>query len=361
MSFNRRTALLSAGLGTLAAARLASGEEKHTSAELVAAESLLDVRYSDEERRQMLAAFDDQLELVRKARSFKADFDRAPAMVFDPRLPAWRPRRQRKTLRWSRPRSSLPKSDEDIAFASVPELSRWIRTRKITSERLTDIYLERLRRLGKPLECVVTIMEDEARMAAQRADKEARKGRFRSPLHGIPWGAKDLFDTRGVSTTWGANPYKDRVPDRNAAVVDRLDAAGAVLVAKLTLGALAYGDVWYGGLTRNPFNLEEGSSGSSAGSASAVVAGLCGFTLGTETLGSIVSPSMRCGATGLRPTFGRVSRHGAMPLCWSLDKIGPICRTVEGAAMVLSSVHGADARDPSAISAPFAFDRRRGL
>jgi len=218
------------------------------------------------------------------------------------------------------------------------------------------MYLDRLKRHGPTLECVVTLTEERALRQARRADQEMAMGRYRGPLHGIPWGAKDLLAVRGYPTTWGARPYEDQVIESDAEVVSRLDQAGAVLVAKLTLGALAMGDVWFGGRTRNPWNLEQGSSGSSAGSAAATAAGLVGFSIGSETLGSIVSPSTRCGATGLRPTFGRVSRAGAMALSWSMDKLGPICRTVEDCALVLEAIHGADGVDPTARTVPFNWD-----
>ncbi|MBM3140681.1 MAG: amidase, partial [Chloroflexi bacterium] len=257
-------------------------------------------------------------------------------------------------------------SDDAIAYAPVAWLSRWIERGALSSERLTRIYLERLERLGPRLECVVTLMRDPALRAARRADRAIARGGYRGALHGIPWGAKDLLDTRGVPTTWGAEPYRERVPERDAEVVRRLEAAGAVLVAKLTLGALANGDVWFGGQTRNPFALATGSSGSSAGSASATAAGLVGFAIGSETLGSIVSPSATCGTVGLRPTFGRVSRAGAMPLAWSMDKLGPITRTVEDAALVLGAIAGPEPpREPhpdlSVIDAPLDCDCRRGV
>jgi Asp-tRNA(Asn)/Glu-tRNA(Gln) amidotransferase A subunit family amidase len=218
------------------------------------------------------------------------------------------------------------------------------------------MYLGRLKKYGPKLECVITLTEDLALEQARRADAEIAAGGYKGPLHGIPWGAKDLLAVPGYKTTWGAMPYKDQVIDESATVVKRLEEAGAVLIAKLTLGALAWGDVWYDGRTRNPWDYEQGSSGSSAGSASATVAGLVGFAIGTETLGSIVSPSTRCGTTGLRPTFGRVSRHGAMALSWSMDKIGPLCRSVEDCALVFDAIHGPDGRDLSVVDAPFNWD-----
>ena len=252
--------------------------------------------------------------------------------------------------------SPLPATDEEIAFSSVTQLSAWLRRKQLSSERLTRIYLSRLERFGPRLFCVARLTPELALSQARAADAELAAGRWRGPLHGIPYGAKDLFDTAGIETSWGAEPYRGRVPEQDATVISKLREAGAVLLGKFTLGALAYGDLWDGGRTRNPWYLDEGSSGSSAGSASAVAAGLAGFALGTETLGSIVSPSMRCGTTGLRPTFGRVSRGGAMALCWSMDKVGPITRTVEDALWVLHAIHGADPRDRDAVSRPLSFD-----
>ena len=257
---------------------------------------------------------------------------------------------------------SRPADLEDLAFASVGELAELIRTRKITSLELTTMYLERLKRFGPKLECVVTLTESLAVAQAARADAEIARGRYRGPLHGIPYGAKDLLAQKDYPTTWGAMPYKDQVLPYDAAVVQKLEEAGAVLVAKLTLGALAWGDVWFGGTTKNPWNLEQGSSGSSAGSASATAAGLVAFSIGSETWGSIVSPSTRCGTTGLRPTFGRVSRAGAMALSWSMDKLGPICRSVEDCALVLAAIHGRDPADPSTVDGvPFSYDPAASL
>ncbi len=284
-----------------------------------------------------------------------------PALGFDPLLPGRSVPGPRTGADRTAPEDALPEVArpgrfEDVAFWSVPALASLLRSGQATSVELTELYLERLERLGPSLECVVTTTPDRALEAARRADEELAAGRWRGPLHGIPWGAKDLLSARGYPTTWGARPYSEQVIDRNAAVVRRLDEAGAVLVAKLTLGALAWGDVWYGGMTRNPWNLEQGSSGSSAGSAAATVAGLVGFSIGSETLGSIVSPCTRTGATGLRPTFGRVSRDGAMALSWSMDKLGPICRSAEGCALVFAAIHGADGHDPAARDAPFDWD-----
>ena len=252
--------------------------------------------------------------------------------------------------------ASLPSSDADLAFATVTELSRWIEHRKLTSVRLTEIYLDRLEHFNPSLRCVITVTRSLALAQAQKADEEIAAGRYRGPLHGIPWGAKDLLDTAGIPTTYGAEPFRNRIPVTDAAVVKRLEAAGAVLVAKLSLGALALNDVWFGGQTMNPWLIEEGSSGSSAGPGAATAAGLVGFSIGSETGGSIVSPSMRCGVTGLRPTFGRVARTGAMTLCWSLDKLGPMTRSVEDALLVLNAIRGADAGDVSSVPAALDFD-----
>ena len=250
----------------------------------------------------------------------------------------------------------LPANDEDIAYAPVTKLSRWIEQRKLTSTRLTEIYLERLQQFDPKLRCVITLTADHAKVQAKEADAEIASGKYRGPLHGIPWGGKDLLDTAGIATTYGAEPYRNRVPKDDAVVVKRLDMAGAVLVAKLSLGALALNDIWFGGQTMNPWLLEEGSSGSSAGPGAATAAGLVAFSIGSETEGSIVSPSMRCGVTGLRPTFGRVPRAGAMTLCWSLDKLGPITRSVEDTLLVLQAISGPDAGDLASVPAHLDFD-----
>jgi Asp-tRNA(Asn)/Glu-tRNA(Gln) amidotransferase A subunit family amidase len=250
----------------------------------------------------------------------------------------------------------LPQSDEDIAFAPLTQLSRWIEQRKLSSERLTGIYLTRLERFDPKLRCTITLTREFAIAQAKKADEEIAAGRYRGPLHGIPWGTKDLVDTAGIPTTYGAEPFRKRIPAEDAAVVKRLHDAGAVLVAKLSLGALALNDIWFGGQTMNPWLLEEGASGSSAGPGAATAAGLVGFAIGSETEGSIVSPSMRCGITGLRPTYGRVPRTGAMTLCWSLDKLGPMTRGVEDAMLVLHAISGPDAGDLSSVSSKLDFD-----
>ena len=250
----------------------------------------------------------------------------------------------------------LPSNDADIAFASVTQLSRWIEQRKLTSERLTNIYLKRIEQFDPKLRCIITLTRDLALAQAKKADEEIAAGKYRGPLHGIPWGGKDLLDTAGIPTTYGAEPFRNRIPKDDAAVVKRLHAAGAVLLAKLSLGALALNDIWFGGQTVNPWLLEEGASGSSAGPGAATAAGLVGFAVGSETGGSIISPSMRCGVTGLRPTFGRVPRTGAMTLCWSLDKLGPMTRSVEDALLVLQAISGPDAGDVSSVPSHLDFD-----
>jgi Asp-tRNA(Asn)/Glu-tRNA(Gln) amidotransferase A subunit family amidase len=252
----------------------------------------------------------------------------------------------------------LPATDAEIAFAPVTRLSRWIETRKLTSERLTKIYLARIAKYNGTLRCVITPTPDIALKQAQQADREIAAGKYRGPLHGIPWGGKDLLDTAGIPTTYGAEFYRDRIPTQDAAVVARLHAAGAVMVAKLSLGALALNDVWFGGQTMNPWLLEEGSSGSSAGPGAATAAGLVGFSIGSETEGSITSPSVRCGVTGLRPTFGRVPRNGAMTLCWSLDKLGPMTRSVEDTMLVLHAISGPDPADLGSVSSKLDFDAK---
>ncbi|HTV16582.1 MAG TPA: amidase [Acidobacteriaceae bacterium] len=250
----------------------------------------------------------------------------------------------------------LPASDAEIAYAPVAKLSRWIETRKLTSERLTKIYLARLQQYNPQLRCVITLTPDHALDQARRADAEIAAGHYRGPLHGIPWGGKDLLDTAGIATTYGAEPFQHRVPTRDCAVVERLNRAGAVLVAKLSMGALALNDIWFGGQTMNPWNLDEGASGSSAGPGAATAAGLVGFSIGSETGGSIISPSMRCGVTGLRPTYGRVPRTGAMTLCWSLDKLGPMTRGVEDTLLVLETITGPDPGDTASVPCHLDYD-----
>ncbi|MFT6462215.1 MAG: Asp-tRNA(Asn)/Glu-tRNA(Gln) amidotransferase A subunit family amidase [Maricaulis maris] len=335
-------------------------EEAVTPQTLQCAEALFDVRYTDAEREMVVAEIDGWIDRMSRQRAHAKPNTLSPATVFDPRLRSRRYRDQADQVAPSgADAGALPSSPADIAFAPVWKLGQWMRRGVLTSRRLTDIYLDRIAVHGDTLECFVTVTPDIARAQADAADRELAAGQDRGPLHGIPYGMKDIVDVAGVRATWGATPYQDRVAEADATVTTRLREAGAVLLGKTTNGALAYGDRWFGGITRNPWNTQEGSSGSSAGSASATAAGLVAFGIGTETLGSIVSPSNRCGTTGLRPTFGRVSRHGAMALCWSLDKIGPICRSVEDTGLVLAALNGFDAADAGSLDVGLEIDAAR--
>lgn len=335
---------------------------------LAEAEKLFGLAFTEAERRLVLGDpeagetvdfFAQQIASLEKRRGYALPFSLAPATTFDPRLPGVDYGTQRSRLTLSPGNAASDPGDADsIAFASLRQQAQWMAGGRLSSRELTDIYLDRIARFGDLLQCFVTVTADVARAQADRADRERAKGRVRGPLHGIPYGIKDLFDTRGIPTTWGAEPYRGRVPDSDATVVRLLEEAGAVMLGKTTLGALAWGDVWFGGETRNPWNPKEGASGSSAGSGAATAAGLCSFGIGTETLGSIISPSDRNGVAGLRPTFGRVSRAGAMPLCWSLDKVGPMCRFAEDTAIVLSVLNAYDVADTGSIDMGFAYDGR---
>lgn len=337
-------------------------EKQLTTADIAAAENLLGIDYTLAERELMADNLEGQIEAAKAQRAVIFPNSLPPATRFDPRLPDFELPYEHKPLARSEvDPGPLPDYAEDIAFAPLTSLSRWLQSGQINSRRLTEIYLDRLKTYAPKLECVVTLTEALAMQQAEAADEKIRNGTYLGPLHGIPYGLKDLFDTQGIATTWGATPYRDRIAERDAHIVQLLRDAGAVLVAKTTLGALAYGDIWFGGTTRNPWNTAEGASGSSAGSAAATAAGLVGFSIGTETLGSITSPSQRCGTTGLRPTFGRVSRNGAMTLCWSLDKIGPICRSVEDTALVLQAINGYDQADLGSIDVPFNFDASQSI
>jgi Asp-tRNA(Asn)/Glu-tRNA(Gln) amidotransferase A subunit family amidase len=326
-----------------------------------AAEKLVRVELSDAELKQAAASWPVAMAPLYERRTgpkkLLLEENIAPASRWDPRLPAERQLElHRNFVRYESKSERLPKRDDDIAFSSVAQLSRWIEQRQLSSERLTQIYLDRLQRFDPRLKCVITLTADLARAQAKQADAEIAAGKYRGPLHGIPWGAKDLLDTAGIRTTYGAEPFKDRVPASDAFVVKRLHDAGAVLVAKLSMGALALNDIWFGGQTMNPWLLEEGASGSSAGPGAATAAGLVGFAIGSETGGSIVSPSMRCGVNGLRPTFGRVARTGAMTLCWSLDKLGPMTRGVEDTMLVLQAISGSDGGDTDSIACDLDYD-----
>jgi len=360
--------------------------------DIAAAEKIAGLRFTHKERKLMLEDLRDAADSYVELRKVGLSNSVPPALRFDPEVPVAGPLKPsssspfdqggmesgeqgptdisvpieststlKKGLASSPGPTERPANREDLAFAPVTELARLISSRKVTSTELTQMYLARLKKYGPRLECVITLTEELALAQARRADEEIAAGRYRGPLHGIPYGAKDLLATKGIRTTWGSRAYIDQVPDHDATVIERLEKAGAVLVAKLTLGELAWGDVWFGGKTRNPWNYEQGSSGSSAGSASATAAGLVGFSIGSETWGSIVSPSSRCGVVGLRPTYGRVSRAGAMALSWSMDKIGPICRSVEDCALVFEAICGPDGKEAGVVDLPFNWDPERDL
>ena len=324
-----------------------------------AAAAIAAVKLTPEQKAQVLDGLKQQRDSVLVIRSMKIPNSVPPAFIFDPVPAGMKLDTAKKPMRMSKAPDVkvLAGSGEDtLAFASVRELAELVKTRKVSSVALTKMYLARLKRYDPRLHFVITLTEDRALKQAAEADKEIAAGKYRGPLHGIPWGAKDLLAVRGYRTTWGAAGFEEQAFDYDATVVDRLDAAGAVLVAKLTMGALAQGDLWFGARTRNPWNMKQGSSGSSAGSASSVAAGCVGFAIGTETLGSIASPSTRCGVTGLRPTFGFVPRTGAMALSWTMDKIGPICRSVEDCALVMSTIYGPDGHDRTVKDAAFNWD-----
>jgi Asp-tRNA(Asn)/Glu-tRNA(Gln) amidotransferase A subunit family amidase len=332
-----------------------------TPATFAEAEKLAQVTMTPDQRRMAAASWRRSMAgmLERRAgpRKIALEANVAPATRWDPVLPGFAAGpAQNRFIRSRTDPGALPASDDAIAYAPVTALSRWIETRKLTSERLTGIYLSRIEKFDPRLRCIITLNKDGALAAARQADKEIAAGKYRGPLHGIPFGVKDLLDTANIATTWGAEPFRNRVPTADSAVVARLQAAGGVLLAKLALGALALNDIWFGGQTMNPWVLEEGASGSSCGPGAATAAGLVGFSIGSETGGSIVSPSMRCGVTGLRPTYGRVARTGAMTLCWSLDKLGPMTRSVEDTMLVLQAIAGPDAGDVASVSRPLDFD-----
>jgi Asp-tRNA(Asn)/Glu-tRNA(Gln) amidotransferase A subunit family amidase len=338
----------------------AEGAKKITKEMIENAAAIADVPISEEYKEMMLETLNDQAKGYEEIYKLHIPNSVDPAMIFDPVLPEMKLATERKPMRISATTrtapASAPKNLEDLAFASVRELSELVRTKKVSSLALTEMYLGRLKKYDPTLKFTVTLTEERALTQAKKADSEIAAGKYRGPLHGLPWGAKDLLAVKGYRTTWGAGGFENQVIDEDATVVKRLDEAGAVLVAKLTLGALAQGDVWFGGVTRNPWNTNQGSSGSSAGPASATAAGCVAFSIGSETLGSISSPSTRCGCTGLRPSFGLVPRTGAMALSWSMDKLGPICRTVEDCALVLNAIYGRDGQDRTVQPAAFNWD-----
>jgi Asp-tRNA(Asn)/Glu-tRNA(Gln) amidotransferase A subunit family amidase len=346
---------------------LATDKQKITAEMIDQAAAIADVPIPADDRQMMLSTLDDQTKGYDEIYQLHMANSVAPALSFDPVLPSTKFETEKRPLRMSASSAiearGAPKNLEDICFASARELGGLVRAKKVSSLALTEMYLERLKRYDPLLHFVITLTEDRARAQAKEADRDIAAGNYRGPLHGLPWGAKDLLAVKGYRTTWGAAPYKDQRIDEDATVVKRLDAAGAVLVAKLSLGALAMDDVWFGGKTRNPWNPAQGSSGSSAGPASATAAGCVAFSIGSETLGSISSPCTRCGCTGLRPSFGFVPRTGAMALSWSMDKLGPICRSVEDTALALHAIYGPDGGDrtvqPAAFNWNAALDWRK--
>lgn len=382
MSTSRRALIKSAALGGIFAsgAALAGCSRKQTvepeptpasnaatpapidASDIAAAEKLNGLAFTPAERSMMVEGLQETLETLAKIRTSTLENSAAPALVFNPKPPRMKIRVQKNGLALGGAYAApLPKKESDIAFASVAQQGVWLRTGKLSSAQLTEIYLRRIEKFDARLSAFITVTADLAHAQAKAADDDFAKGRDRGPLHGIPYALKDLADTAGILTSWGAEPYRERVPSENAEIVRKLKSAGAVLLGKTACGAIAYGDQWFDGVTKNPWNPAEGSSGSSAGSASATAAGLCSFAIGTETLGSIISPCERCGTVGLRPTFGRVSRAGFMTLCWSLDKVGAICRSAEDTAIVLSRINGYDADDPGAARMGFAYDGRIDL
>lgn len=340
-------------------AKLAAGADI-TVDTIASAEEVAGLHFDPQERELMLDGLKQQEQRIEALHKIPLDNSVSPAIKFDPLPPGKKlpPIAHRRMQRSKVAHRDVPENLDDLAFLPVTELSELVRRRRVTSMQLTQMYLARLRKYDPVLRCVISLTDDRALKQAAAADAEIRRGHYRGPLHGIPWGAKDLLAVRGYKTTWGAGPFKDQVIDADATVVQRLDEAGAVLVAKLTLGELAQGDIWFGATTKNPWKVDQGSSGSSAGPASATAAGLVGFSIGSETLGSISSPSTRCGTTGLRPTFGRVPRTGAMALSWTMDKLGPICRSVEDCAIVLDAIYGPDDRDNTVIPADYHWNAR---
>nr|WP_227006350.1 amidase [Rufibacter latericius] len=336
--------------------------EKITVPMVQSAQKLLGLSFTNAQLDTALTELTDLRGSYTRLREVKLENSVAPALQFNPLPVGFTFAKEKGKFKPSEVKKvELPANREDLAYYSVRELAELLKTKKITSVELTQFYLDRLKKYNPKLQCVTSFTEEMAMQQAKQADAEIKAGKYKGLLHGIPYGAKDLLSTKGYKTTWGSVPYKDQVIDEDATVIVKLREAGAVLVAKMTLGELAMGDVWYGGKTKTPWDIKRGSSGSSAGSASAVAAGLLPFAIGTETLGSIVSPSSACGTTGLRPTYGRVSRQGAMALSWSMDKIGPIARTVEDCAIVFNAIYGPDGKDQTVYDASFNYDAKQDL
>ncbi|MGM0531138.1 MAG: amidase [Bacteroidota bacterium] len=342
--------------------RKAEKEEEITSGNIRHAEKITGLSFTETERDSMAKDLIQQKESYEKIRSVELPNSVPPVIHFDP-VPGWMNiDKKQQPIVWNTNQNvNKPENIEELAFYSLPELAFLIKSQRVSSVELTKMYIKRMKRYSDTLNCLITLTEELALEQARKADEEISRGNYRGTLHGIPYGLKDLINAEGYKTTWGAAPYKNQELEGDATVYKKLRDAGAVLIAKLSMGALAMGDVWYGGTTKNPWDMEQGSSGSSAGSASATVAGLVGFSLGTETYGSIVSPSTRCGASAFRPTFGRVSRTGTMALSWTMDKIGPICRTAEGCAMVFNTIHGPDQQDLTVKNYPFNYNANTGI
>ena len=334
----------------------AYGQDTLTVKDIPAAERVIGLQFKQAERDSLFDDVKNSTREYNKMRQLKLDNSVPLSTWQSPVLPGMKFNMKQDFIKWNIPSNiSLPKNKNELAFYSLPELASLIKNKKITSVELTKFFIGRLKKYGDTLQCVISVTEAIAMQEAAQADTEIAAGKYRGPLHGIPYGLKDLFAVKGTKTTWGAAPYKNQTIEEDACVFTKLKEAGAILIAKFTLGALAMGDYWYGGRTKNPWNLKRGSSGSSAGSAAATIAGLVPFAIGTETWGSIISPSTNCGATGLRPTFGSTSRTGAMALSYSLDKIGPICRSAEDAAIVFNFIHGNDGKDQAAVNMPFNY------
>lgn len=332
-----------------------------TRKDFVTGEKFLDLNFSEAEIDSMYFSVRNNVKEIKKMHGYHLSNDVPMTLAHSPVLSEMKFNTKQLPVKWNYPNINVPKNKNELAFYSILQLASLIKNKKITSFELTRFFIDRLKKYGDTLQCVISLTEDIAMQQAVQADKEIAAGKYRGPLHGIPYGLKDLFAVKGTKTTWGAAPYKEQTIDEDAYVYTKLKDAGAVLIAKFTLGALAMGDYWYGGRTKNPWNTKFGSSGSSAGSTAATVAGLVPFAIGTETLGSIISPSSNCGATGLRPTFGSVSRSGAMTLSWSMDKAGPLCRSAEDVAVVFNYLHGTDGKDASAVNMPFNYTGKTDL
>lgn len=337
-----------------------SAQDSISIRDIISAEKIVDLQFTDAKRESLLNDVQQQRENFKKLRSLSLTNDVMPSILFNP-IPVGFTLPSSKSV--FAPKGSgtvkLPTDLNDLAFYSVGELAALIKSRKISSEQLTRMYIDRIKQYGPMLECIITVTESLAIAQARSADAEIAAGKYRGPLHGIPYGAKDLLAAKEYPTTWGSVPYKDQMIDIDATVITKLRDAGAVLVAKTTMGELAWGEVWFGGMTRNPWDTTQGSSGSSAGSAAGTAAGLFAFSIGSETYGSIISPSTRCGTTGLRPTYGRVSRYGVMALSWTMDKLGPICRTVEDCALVFNAIYGPDGKDQTVYDLPFSYQPQK--